>query len=127
MDEIHDLRSFIGLLESMGEIKKIEGADWNLEIGGLTELLSEKQGPALLFDRIKGYPPGCRVLTNIFRTDRRLALALGLDTDLRRIELLNAWRVKLRAFEPVPVTVVGGGAGFFKIISGEKKKIMRVF
>ena len=109
MDEIHDLRSFIGLLESMGEIKKIEGADWNLEIGGLTELLSEKQGPALLFDRIKGYPPGYRIFTNIFRTDRRLALALGLDTNLRQIELLKAWRVKLRAFEPVPVTVVEGG------------------
>ena len=70
MDGIQDLRSFIGLLESMGEIRKVEGADWNLEIGGLTELLSEKRGPALLFDRIKGYPPGYRVLTNIFRTDR---------------------------------------------------------
>ena len=41
MDEIQDLRSFIGLLDSMGEIRKIEGADWNLEIGGLTELFSE--------------------------------------------------------------------------------------
>ena len=40
MKETQDLRSFIGRLESMGEIKTIEGADWNLEIGGLTELLS---------------------------------------------------------------------------------------
>ena len=53
MKDVQDLRSFIGRLESMGEIKTIEGADWNLEIGGLTELLSEKRGPALLFDRIK--------------------------------------------------------------------------
>ena len=58
MKETQDLRSFIDRLESMGEIKTIEGADWNLEIGGLTELLSEKRGPALLFDRIKDYPPG---------------------------------------------------------------------
>jgi UbiD family decarboxylase len=112
MQETEDLRSFIGVLESMGEIKKIEGADWNLEVGGLTELLSEKKGPALLFDRIKGYPPGYRIFTNIFRTDRRLALTLGLDTDLRRLELLKAWRAKLKTFEPVPVTVVEGGPVF---------------
>jgi len=112
MEEIRDLRSFIGRLESMGELKTIEEADWNLEIGGLTELLSEKQGPAVLFDRIKDYPPGYRVLTNVFRTDRRLALALGLDTDLRRLELLKAWRSKLRTFEPVPVTPVEGGPLF---------------
>ena len=68
MEGIQDLRTFVGVLESMGETRRLEGADWNLEIGGLTELLSEKQGPALLVDRIRGYPPGYRILTNIFHT-----------------------------------------------------------
>jgi len=112
MEANQDLRSFIGVLESMGEIKKIAGADWNLEIGGLTELFSEKRGPALLFDQVKGYPAGYRIFTNIFRTHRRLALALGLDTNLQGIDLLNAWRFKLRYFEPVPVTLVEGGPIF---------------
>ena len=48
MEANQDLRSFIGVLDSMGEIKNIAGADWNLEIGGLTELFSETRGAALL-------------------------------------------------------------------------------
>jgi 4-hydroxy-3-polyprenylbenzoate decarboxylase len=112
MKEAQDLRSFIGRLESMGEIKTIEEADWNLEIGGLTELLSEKRGPALLFDRIKDYPPGFRVLTNPLGTQTRLASVLGLDINLRGLDLLNAWRMKLRDFKPMPVTLSEGGPVF---------------
>ena len=47
-------------------MKSISGADWNLELGGLTELVWRKKGedcPALLFDNIKGYPSGYRVMT----------------------------------------------------------------
>ena len=49
----------------MGELKRINGADWNLEIGTMAELIyRERFGtiPALLFDRIKGYPEGFRIL-----------------------------------------------------------------
>jgi len=109
MEEIHDLRSFIARLEVMGEVKAIKGADWKLEIGGLTELMGEKEGPALLFDRIKDYPPGFRILTNVFRTQKRAALSLRLDPNLSGIDLLNGWRMKLRTFKPVPVSVVEGG------------------
>lgn len=112
MEEIQDLRSFIARLEEMGEIKMIQGADWRLEIGGLTELMGEKEGPALLFDRIKDYAPGFRLISNVFRTHSRTALALRLDTNLRGIELLNAWRMRLRAYKPMPVSVVEGGPLF---------------
>jgi 4-hydroxy-3-polyprenylbenzoate decarboxylase len=49
-----DLRSFIGEIEDMGQLRRIEGADWNVEIGAITETVSDKEGPALLFDGIKG-------------------------------------------------------------------------
>lgn len=125
MEEARDLRSFIGFLESMGEIKKIEGADWNLEIGGLTELFSEMRGPALLFDRIKDYPQGFRILTNTFRTPTRLAALLGLDRNLRGLELLNAWRMKLRSFVPVPATVVEGGPVLENTMAGKDIDLSR--
>ena len=96
----------------MGEIRTIAGADWNLEIGGLTELQSEKRGPALLFDRIKDYPPGFRILVNPLGTQTRLASVLGLDTKLRGLDLLNAWRLKFRDFKPVPVAISEGGPVF---------------
>ena len=34
----NDLRVFMEQLGEIGEIKAIEGADWNLEIGALTEI-----------------------------------------------------------------------------------------
>ena len=52
-------RQWLELVESMGELKRIDGADWDLEIGTMAELIyRERTGtiPALLFDQIKGYP-----------------------------------------------------------------------
>src|SRR5437660_655409 len=61
----NDLRVFMGELEDDGELRRINGADWNLEIGALTEIGAEQNGPALLFDDIKGYPSGFRILSNV--------------------------------------------------------------
>ena len=33
------------------EVRAVDGEDWNLEIGCLTELMAKKEGPALLFDK----------------------------------------------------------------------------
>jgi len=55
--EFDDLRGFIEIAGALGEVKKIEKADWNLEIGALTEIEAENYGPLLVFDNIPGYPP----------------------------------------------------------------------
>ena len=55
----NDLREFIKKAEEIGESQLIEGADCDPDIGALTELLQDEPEPKLLlFDRIKGYPPG---------------------------------------------------------------------
>jgi len=51
-----DLRTFIDGAARIGELKVIDGAHWNLEIGCLTELMAEQEGPLLLFDKIVDYP-----------------------------------------------------------------------
>ena len=38
-----DLRSFIDGAQRIGELKVIDGADWNLEIGCLTELMARNK------------------------------------------------------------------------------------
>ena len=70
------LRSFLAECEKLGEVKLIRNADWNLEIGALTEMVSEliDEPPALMFDEIKGYPQGYRVLSI---PTASLALSLG--------------------------------------------------
>src|SRR6188472_1759158 len=99
---VNDLRAFIGQIEDIGQLRRINGADWNVELGAITECVSDKEGPALLFDQIGDYPKGYRILTNVFRTHDRFALATGLPTGVHGIELLDRWRKKFRAAKPHP-------------------------
>ena len=110
-----DLRDWIRTLEKNGELKRIrEEVSPELEITEITDRVSktgnreqgigsrEKTpsmkgkyapgGPALLFENVKGYP-GHAVLMNQFGSERRMAMALGverLDEIAERIEgLMN--------------------------------------
>ncbi|MBU2608414.1 MAG: UbiD family decarboxylase [Chloroflexi bacterium] len=113
------LRDYIDEINRLGELKIIEGADWNLEIGAITELVAERQGPALLFDRIKDYPAGFRVLTNAFSSVRRTALVHGLPTGLTPVETLKAWRERMEGYQPVPPVEVKDGPVKENILKGE--------
>src|SRR5882672_6703885 len=105
-----DLREFIAEIEKLGVLRRIEGADPHHEIGGITEVAAGlPECPALLFDQIKGYAPGFRVLTNATVSPQRAALALGLDPALRPLDALKAWMVKRQTLAPqAPVTVKDG-------------------
>lgn len=115
-----DLRSFIDAASSIGEARTIENAHWNLEIGCLTELMAEQDGPLLLFDRISGYPKGFRVATNVLATPRRFALALGLSPDLPKLEILKAWREKIRSLKPFPPAYVATGPVTENVLEGNR-------
>jgi UbiD family decarboxylase len=96
-----DLREFIDRLQDDGELAVVKGANWEEEIGGITELMTERNGPGLLFDDIPGYPSGFRVASNLFTTARRTALAVGLDPDAP--DLRKQWQEMMRNVKPVPV------------------------
>ena len=94
MADVTDMRGYIETLESMGELRRIEGADLNTEVGALTELAADKQGPALLFSNFDQYPAGFRIISNVFRTCKRTGPAMGIDAE-NGIDYLYAWRKKL--------------------------------
>jgi UbiD family decarboxylase len=95
-----DLREWLSLVEGFGELAVVEGADWNLEIGALSELnYRRKPYPALLFDRVKDYAPGFRLLTGATGTSRRLGACLRMSTDMTDLELVQALRGKPLAWE----------------------------
>ena len=102
-----DLRGFIDQVDRLGALRRIEGADPYLEIGGITEVAAALPDcPALLFDRIKGYPNGYRIFTNATTNLQRAALALGIDHTLRPLDALKAWmevRDRLQPLNPVQV------------------------
>ncbi len=86
--EGRDLRGWIDEAEKLGELKRIDGADWDVEIGAITEMGHHRgeQSKALLFDNIKGYPKGYRVLSNTLNTVKRIATTLHMDTNYTRLE-----------------------------------------
>lgn len=115
----NDLRTFMGELEELGELRSVNGADWKLEIGALTEIGAEQNGPALLFDEIKGYPKGFRLLCNVFAGQRRTGMTLGLPRELTGVALLNTWRARLREFKPLPPTTVKHGPLMDNVLEGD--------
>ncbi|MFC1905688.1 UbiD family decarboxylase, partial [Chloroflexota bacterium] len=81
----------------MGDCKALNGVDWDLEIGLITEWQSAlPNSPLLIFDEIRDYPPGFRVISNVYRTRKRAALALGLPHDIERLELVKALKQKVK-------------------------------
>jgi 4-hydroxy-3-polyprenylbenzoate decarboxylase len=113
-----DLRDFIEKCESAGQLKRVKAeVDWDLEISHVAKLVEEKSGPALLFERVKGY--GSPVLTGAFGTTQRLAVILGKDPGLSMVELTREW-VNIAVKEPIPAREVKDGPIFENILEGEK-------
>jgi 4-hydroxy-3-polyprenylbenzoate decarboxylase len=74
----NDLREFIGFLEDKKELIRIKAeVDPVLEVTEVTDRISKKGGPALLFENVKGSQ--CPVAINLFGSYQRMAWALGLD------------------------------------------------
>ena len=90
--EYRDLRDFIGQLEKIGDLKRIERRiDPNLEITEICDRVLRAGGPALLFEQ-----PGdskIPLLANLFGTEQRVAQALGEEnaSSLREIGKLLAF------------------------------------
>lgn len=116
-----DLREYLDVVESKDHIKRIDGADWNLEIGAITELVSKSSPhpPMLLFDKIKDYKPGYRVISNVFNSNKRISLALGLDPSLDGVELAQAWKKYIVKLSRVPPREVSDGPIMENVIEGD--------
>ncbi|MDP2728354.1 MAG: UbiD family decarboxylase, partial [Dehalococcoidia bacterium] len=93
-----DLRAWIEEVDRLGALERIDGADWDLEIGALTEVMGRerKDRPSLLFDCIKGYPAGYRVLSGLIDTLPRLALTVGMPLDITPVQFVQEWKRKMR-------------------------------
>lgn len=84
----YDLREWISALDDARELIRIKAeADPILEIAEITDRVSKwgprgshgPGGPALLFENVKGHP-GAKVLINQFGSERRMKMALNVDS-----------------------------------------------
>lgn len=119
------LRSWLKQAEDLGEIRTIEGADWDLEIGGVADLVTERgSSPAVLFDSIKAYPKGYRVLVNSLGSTRRLGLSLGMPMNLNAMEFVAEWRRRSKALTLIPPSVVRQGPVLENIRRGKEVDLL---
>ncbi len=112
-----DLRHYLLKLEEAGELRRVDGANWEEDIGGITELMTEKLGQSLLFDHIPGYPKGFRVASNLFTTAKRTAIAFGLDPSPHG--LAERWHKVIAGFKPVPPREEESGPVMENILTGD--------
>src|ERR1035437_1141450 len=106
-----DLREFLERAESIGEVTRVKGANWDLEMGALAEIVNHKrsEAPALIFEGIPGYPPGFRVLSGSGNSSKRMALMLGFSMPQTAIDVVLAYRDRMKQHKPIPPTVVKQG------------------
>jgi len=89
-----DLRDFVGQLERLGELKRIQAeVSPRLEMTEICDRVLRQGGPAMLFENPAGH--SMPVLGNLFGTVRRVCLAMGVEdaASLREVgKLLSVLR-----------------------------------
>jgi len=107
-----DLREWLEQVENLGELRRVEGADWDLEIGAVADMARKesKTAPCILFDAIKGYPKGYRLALGLLNSIKRLAFTTGMPVDLPTMEFVRLWRQRVKEFKPIPPEEVKAGA-----------------
>lgn len=120
----NDLRSWLDLAGEVGEVRAVEGASWQEDIGMATELLNHTDpAPAALFDKIPGYPQGHRVLVNFFG-GRRKNMTLGLPSELNNFELSQAFTENFQAITPIPCEFVDDGPILENVQMGDDVNVL---
>ncbi len=125
-----DIRDWLQAVERDGELKRINGAHWDLEMSSIAEIIYREGKapiPALLFDDIPECPRGYQALFGILSSLRRTAMSLylPLSPDMTPLDVVRAWRTKEREVKPIPPKLVGSGPVQENVFSGSKVDITR--
>lgn len=129
MAPYRDLRDFLAALRAEGELHTVSAeVDWDLEIGAITRLGIERGLPAMLFEHIKGYPEGYRVLANLLTATKpvkqgRLALGLGLPKDTPPSELIDEFGRRMK--DRVAPREVTDGPCKRNVVLGDEVDLLR--
>ncbi len=99
-----DLREFIDRLEKEGELQRIKTeVDWNLELGAIMRKVYELNGPACLFEKVKGSQ--IPMVSGAMFGHKKYGLAVGAPPSIRAMlqKVLHA------ITNPIPPVTVNSG------------------
>ena len=120
-----DLREYIAALKKTGDLAEVDQeVDWNLEVGAIIRRIAEgKKGPSLLFNKIKDYPAGYRILGEPLVTNRHLSIAMGMPAASSYKEILGEYGRRIN--KPIKPAVVSTGSCKENILTGDAVDILR--
>ena len=115
-----DLREWLEEAEKLGEVKFVQGASWERDIGMAAEVvLHDEKAPCVVFEDIPGTLAGSRVLVNFF-SGKRKNMTLGFPSDLTKFELTDAFREAYMAdMREIPHETVADGPVLENVIEGD--------
>ncbi|MBI2303921.1 MAG: UbiD family decarboxylase [Chloroflexi bacterium] len=121
-----DLREWMIKAEELGEVQRVEGAHWDIELGAIVDLFQRKTGrPALLFNNIPGYPKNYRILSNTLMSLGRIALTLEMPTETKAVDMVKAWRELWPKLERIPPQEVSDGPVLENINTGDEINLLK--
>src|SRR4030042_297025 len=124
-----DLRDWLAKVEAAGDLRKIDGADWNLEITCFADpKVSGDRTSVFLFDNIKDYPTGYRLAVTRLSTPRETAFTLNIPEG-SKMEIIDTLRQRLPTWEAnldkYPPKVVKSGPVLENVLSGDDVNLLR--
>src|SRR5438552_1658263 len=123
------LRGWLDEVNRMGELLHVNGANWDVEMGAITHMLTEKSSgtaPAILFDEVPGYPKGFRTLYGHFSSIRRVALTLGLPLKHeRKVDIVQRYHERMAKLTPLPPRFVKDGPILQNVLEGDAIDVLK--
>ena len=114
-----NLREWLTQIETMGELRKVEGATAEEDAGMLAEMLAHTDdAPAVLMDAIPGYPRGNRLLINTNGARPRIAHTFGFDPGTASFELVESLSGRLRNLQFLPPVTAETGPVMENVFRG---------
>src|SRR5258706_472877 len=108
------LREWLDQVDALGELRTLDGVDWNLEMGAIVDVLYREHppyAPALIFDKIKDYAAGYRTLFGHFASPKRIALTLGITEEFEHVlQFTRIYHERMKHSAPLPMAEVKTGA-----------------
>ena len=123
------LRGWLDTVDRLGELRRVSGAHWDVEMGAVTHMLTETSGgtaPAILFDDVPGYRKGYRTLYGQLSSVGRIALTLGLPLEhQRKVDIVQRYHARMQDLRPLPPRYVNDGPIFENVIEGEAVDVLK--
>ncbi|MEE2662110.1 MAG: UbiD family decarboxylase [Pseudomonadota bacterium] len=116
----NDLRQWLEEAEKLGEVKHVQGASWERDIGMASEVVQHNEkAPCVVFEDVPGTIEGSRVLVNFFAA-KRMNMTLGFPSDLSKIELTDAFRqAYMENMKEIPHVTVDDGPVLENVLEGD--------